>query len=92
MTSIGDSAATEALGSAAIDGVGIISDEAKVWIVGSIFERALLVVQVRSEESVEIPLTLDRLKYECSASGYFGEVRKFGYQHKSVSPSETTQK
>ncbi|KAG5608927.1 hypothetical protein H5410_020208 [Solanum commersonii] len=92
ITSMGDSVAIEALGLAAIDEVGIISDEATVLIVGSIFDRVLLVVQVRNEESVEISLTLDRVKYGCSASEYFGEVSKFDYQHKSVFSSKDNSK
>ncbi|KAG5600718.1 hypothetical protein H5410_032088 [Solanum commersonii] len=92
MTSMGDSIATEALGLAAPDGMGIISDEATVLIVGSIFDRVLLVVQVRNEESVQISLTLDRVKYGCSASGYFSEVSKFDYQHKSVFSSKNNSK
>ena len=89
---MGDSVAIEALGLAATDGVGIISDEVVVLIVESIFERILLVVQVRNGESEAIFLTLDRVKYECSASGYFDEVSKFDYQHKSVSPSKNNSK
>ncbi|KAG5584293.1 hypothetical protein H5410_044727 [Solanum commersonii] len=58
-----------ALGLAATDEVGIISDEATVLIVESIFEQVLLVVQVRNDEFVEISLTLDRVKHERSASG-----------------------
>ncbi|KAG5617913.1 hypothetical protein H5410_017737 [Solanum commersonii] len=92
MTSIADSVATEALGLAVIDGVTIISGEKTVLIVESILNRVLLVVQVRNAESVEISLTLDRVKYECSASGYFGGVSKFDYQHKSVTSSKITQK
>ncbi|KAG5621727.1 hypothetical protein H5410_006945 [Solanum commersonii] len=92
MTSMGDSIAIEALELAATDEVGIILDEAIVLIVESIFERVLLVVQVRNEEFVEISLTLDRVKYGCSASGYFGEVNKFDYQHKSVSSSKNNSK
>ena len=70
MTSMDDSVANEALGLVMVDEVGIISDEVTVFIVGYIFDRVLLVVQVRNEESVDIPLTLHRVKYECSASGY----------------------
>ncbi|KAG5605109.1 hypothetical protein H5410_026601 [Solanum commersonii] len=77
ITSMGDSVATEALGLAAIDEVGIISDKVDVLIVESIFERVLLVVQVRNEEPVEISLTLDHVKYGCSANGCFGEISKF---------------
>ncbi|KAK4729549.1 hypothetical protein R3W88_022537 [Solanum pinnatisectum] len=92
MASMGDYVAIEALGLAATDKVGIISDEATVLIVEYIFDRVLLVVQVRNEESVLICLTIDRVKYECSANGYFGEVSKFNYQHKSVSPSKNNSK
>ena len=73
------------------DEVGIGSDEATTLIeLESILERVLLVVQVRNDESVVTFLPLDRVKYECSASGYlkllcFGEMSKFDYQHKSAS-------
>uniref|UniRef100_M1B3T1 Uncharacterized protein n=1 Tax=Solanum tuberosum TaxID=4113 RepID=M1B3T1_SOLTU len=71
---MGDFVATEALGLAATDGVAIILDEATVLIVESSLDRVLLVVQVRNEKSIEISLPLDRVKYGCSASGYFGEA------------------
>ena len=77
MTSIGDSISIEELELAAADEEGIISDEATVLIVKSIFDRFILLFEVRNEDSVEFSLTLDRVKYECSASGYFGEVSKF---------------
>lgn len=88
MTSMDDYVAIEALGLVKTDEVGIISDEATVLIEESNFERVLSIVQVRNDESVEISLTLDHVKYECSASGYFGEMSKFYYQHKIVAPSK----
>ncbi|KAG5595453.1 hypothetical protein H5410_036685 [Solanum commersonii] len=45
MTSKGDFVAIEALGLAAVDEVGSISNEATMLIVDTIFERVLLVVQ-----------------------------------------------
>ncbi|KAG5584842.1 hypothetical protein H5410_045276 [Solanum commersonii] len=70
MASMGVSVAIEALGLVTIYEVGIISDKVTVLIVVSIFERVLLVVQVRNDESVAISLTLDGVKYDCSASEY----------------------
>ena len=62
------SIATEVLRLATTDEVGIILDAATVSIVGSIFERVLLVVEVTNELSIEISLTLDHVKYGCSAA------------------------
>lgn len=80
MASIDDSISTEELGFVAAYEVEIILDEVIVLIIESIFEQILLVVEVRNDESIEISLTLNRVKYECSLIGYFDEVRKFYYQ------------
>ncbi|KAG5605465.1 hypothetical protein H5410_026957 [Solanum commersonii] len=60
---MGDYVATKALGLTTTDEIGIISKK----------QQFLLVVQVITDESVEIPLTLDHVKYEYSNNGYFGE-------------------